>query len=249
MSFSCPSRRFLLLLLIPATAWPSSLVNDRRMETAAKSSYIYHTVLQGRVKASAEFGVLTLTGSVEDQTERLLAEDLARSLQWVEGIENKIILLPSYREKSDPWIRLKILARLRLRAGVNADTTSVVVMDGMVTLTGTVFGERQKALTGQIADEIVGVHHVRNNLLLTPPAAGETVPAEEVDDPSLVAQVLAALRAHEPTRSAVARVTAEAGEVRIIGQAESDEQKVLVTQYARQVRGVRSVINTMKSSQ
>lgn len=240
-----PLGKFLLLLLLP-TLLSATLVNDRQMEVAARSSYIYREVLENRVKASAEFGVLTLTGSVEDEADRLLAEDTARSIRWVTDVRNQITLQPSHREQSDEWIALRVLARLRLRSQVNADTTRVGVMDGMVTLSGTVRSEGQKELTALIAKEVAGVHHVRNQLVIAPSTPADPAPAEQIDDPSIAAQVITALRAHDATRAAALKVTVTEGTVRITGPADSETQKALVTQLAREAHGVRFVNNLMK---
>lgn len=234
-----------LLLLLPA-ALPASLVNDRQAEVSARTSYVYRTLLDGRVKASAEFGVLTLTGSVDDPADRLLAEDTARHIPWVADVRNKITLLPSYREHSDPWIGLKVQARLRMREGIDADDTRVTVKDGLVTLSGPARDEHQKERTGLIAQEIAGTGLVRNNLVVTVPPPAEPAPAEPIDDPSVIAQVMAALRAHDAALATTTRVASTDGSVRISGEAASEAQRALITRLAGEVRGVRLVTNTMK---
>lgn len=233
----------LLGLLLPA-ALPASLVNDRKIERLARSSYVYHTVLEDRVKVSAEFGVLTLTGSVEDPAHRALAEDTARHILMVGGIENKITVRSSWPERSDPWITLRIRTRLRLRADVSARTTTVAVRDGTVTLTGTVRDERQKERSALVAGEVPGVQAVLNRLTVAP---HEAAPAELIDDPSITGQVLATLRADETTRTLGVRVTTIEGAVRISGDAGSEIQKALVTQLTREVCGVRFVTNLLKA--
>ena len=235
----------LLLSLAAAGALPASLVDDRRMEAAAKASYVYRTVLQGRVKVSAEFGVLTLTGSVENPADKVLAEDTVRSLSWVSGIQNKIVLQPSFREQSDPWIALMIRTRLRVRANVNAEATTISVSDGMVTLTGTARDAAQKERTALIAAEIQGVNYVRNNLVIAA-LPNEAAPDDSIDDASITAQVRAALRDTPATQALAVTIATTEGAVRITGEARTEAEKALVTELARRARGVRFVTNTIK---
>lgn len=232
----------LLATLLPA-ALPASLVNDRKIERLARSSYVYRTVLQDRVKVSAEFGVLTLSGTLEDPEDRALAEDTARHILMVGGIENKITIQSSWLARSDPWILFKIRTRLRLQANVSARTTNVEVRDGTVTLSGTVRDALQKERSALIAAEIAGVNAVRNELAIVP---ADAAPAEIIDDASITGQVLAALRTHESTRALEARITTVEGAVRITGEAGSEAQKALVTQLTREVWGVRFVTNMLK---
>lgn len=235
------------LLLLSPLASLASLVEDRQMEKAARASYVYRVVLEDRVKASAEFGVLTLTGSVEDDADRLLAEDTARHLRWVESVNNKVIIQSSFAEKSDPWIARKIRGRLLARSGVNADTTRVTVLDGMVTLDGTAGDERQKARTALIAKEIPGVYHVRNQLVVVPRTGGGEANAEPIDDASIAAHVIATLRAHAATRTVAIKVRSTEGTVRLTGQADSEVQKSLITELTREIHGTWVITNSMTS--
>lgn len=233
----------LLLASLLPVALPASLVNDRKIERLTRASYVYRTVLQNRVKVSAEFGVLTLSGTVEDPEERALAEDTARNVLLVGGIENKITVQSSWLVRSDPWILSRVRSRLQLRADGSARTTTVEVQDGTVTLSGTVRDELQKERTALIAAEIAGVKAVRNNLAVVP---AEAAPAEIIDDASVTGQILATLRAHESTRALAVRITTVEGAVRITGEAGSEAQKTLVTQLTREVCGVRFVTNMLK---
>jgi osmotically-inducible protein OsmY len=242
-----PRLPFVLLgcLALPALL-PASLVTDRKMETAVRGSYVYRVVLQDRVRANAEFGVLTLTGSVEDLADRMLAEDTARSVAWVGDVTNKVTLLPSHGEQSDAWLALRVLADLRRRTGVNADTTRVAAAEGVVTLTGTVRDDRQKERTAMVAAGIAGVKQVQNNLAVQPPAAGEEFLSELIDDASIRGLIVGALRAQGLDVAAI-KVSVVEGAVRLTGEVESEAAKEEVTRLVREARGTRFVTNMLKA--
>lgn len=237
-------RSFLLLLLASPVVLPATLVNDRQIETAARTSFALRTVLEGRVKVSAEFGVLTLTGTVENQADKVLAGDTTTRIPGVSGVENELTVQASHREQSDRWITQGIQRRLRVSRGLSVAAITVAVEDAMVTLTGNVAAAASKELAGRVAGEITGVKYVRNNLVVTDAAA--TVVVTEVDDASVTALVLAALLRHEATRALNPRITTMAGVVRIAGEAASEADKTLVTRLAREVHGTRSVTNELK---
>lgn len=236
----------LLGLLGACPALRGSLVTDRRMETAVRSSYVYRVILQDRVHATAEFGVLTLTGNVEDKSERMLAEDTARSIPWVIDVNNQVTLMPSFGVGSDEWLELRVAADLRLKAGVQAETTRVAAAGGRITLNGTALDELQRERTSLIAAAVPGVKALRNQLLVVPAPAGEESMVELIDDASITALVMGALREHGLEVVARVRVSVAEGAVRITGRAENEAQKIQVTQLAREAHGSRFVINLMK---
>lgn len=237
-------RLSLYLLLAAPLALPASLVNDRQIETAARTSFALRTVLEGRVKVSADFGVLTLTGTVENQADKALAGETTTRIPGVSGVENKLTVQASHREQSDRWITQGIQRRLRVSRGLSSAAITVAVEDAMVTLTGNVEAAASKELAGRVAGEITGVKYVRNNLAVTDASAA--APEAEVDDASVTALVLAALWRHEATRALKPRITTTAGVVRIAGEAASEADKALVTRLAREVHGARSVTNELK---
>jgi hyperosmotically inducible periplasmic protein len=235
----------LLLAASPLLAFASS-DTDRKIEDAAKASYNYRTVLEDHVKVKADEGFVTLTGTVQDEDDKDLAEDTVKNLPGVTGVKNEIIVKSIYTEHSDSWVAFKIRSRLLVKANVSATDTKVAVKDGVVTLTGTADNTAQKELTGLYAKEIEGVKSVRNDIVVkeTPPAPGSTL-NEKIDDASITSQVKYALLSHKATSALKTKVTTTAGVVVITGEASSDAEKSLVTKLTEGVRGVQSVKNNM----
>lgn len=236
----------LYLLLAAPLALPSSLVNDRAIETAARTSYTLRTLLEGRVKVSADFGVLTLTGAVEDLADKALAGDTAGNIPGVDGVDNKLTVVASHREHSDPWIVRGIRDGLRRTKGISAAATSITVEDGMVTLTGRVPTEAQKQAASRVAGDIAGVNYVRNNLIVTDAATPPATAEEMVDDASVTSLVRALLAKQKATKLPPPTVATAAGVVRLTGQIGSEADKGLLARLVQEVRGVRAVTNELK---
>jgi osmotically-inducible protein OsmY len=235
----------LLLLLSSPLALFATPDNDRRIETAAKESYNYRTVLEDTVTVKASDGIVTLTGKVKDKGDKALAEDTVESLPGVTRVKNEIKVESSHPEKSDGWIAWKIRSRLLVKGNVSATATKVAVVDGVVTLTGHADNEAQKTLTEVYAKEIDGVKSVQNEIVvMEKPATGETL-AEKIDDASITTQVKYALLTHKGTSALKTKLDTQDGVVVVTGVARSDAEKALVSKLAQDVRGVKSVTNNM----
>jgi hyperosmotically inducible periplasmic protein len=235
----------LLILSISPVVLFASAANDRKIEDAAKASYNYRTVLSDHVKVKASDGVVTLTGTVEDKDDKALAVDTVENLPGVTSVKNEIVVKPSHPEKSDSWIAWKIRSRLLVKGSVSATSTTVAVHDGIVTLGGPADNAAQKELTEVYAKEIDGVKSVKNDIMVKEtPTAGSTV-GEKIDDASITTQVKFALLGNKATSALKTKITTNEGVVVVTGEAASDAEKSLVTKLTQDVRGVKTVTNSM----
>jgi osmotically-inducible protein OsmY len=235
----------LLVLLAMPLALLASPDTDRKIEAAAIGSYNYRTVLENQVTVKASDGVVTLTGVVEDKDQKALAADTVQNLPGVTGVDNELTIKAAYPEHSDAWIAFKIRGTLLVKSNVSAVHTTVVVLDGNVTLTGTADNLAQKELTEVYVREIDFVKSVKNDIVVADqPPKGETV-SETIDDASITTQVKYALLTHRATSAIKTKVTTVDGVIVISGEAASDAEISLVTKLASDVRGVKSVTNTM----
>ena len=235
----------LVVLLASPIALFASSETDRKIESAAKASYNYRTVLEDHVKVKARDGVVTLTGTVQDKDDKELAEDTVENLPGVTSVKNEIVVKSTYPERSDSWIAFKIRSRLLVKANVSAATTTVSAQDGVVTLGGTADNLAQKELTAVYAKEIDGVKSVKNQIVVKEKAVTNETMGEKIDDASITSQVKYALLSHKSTSAHKTKVTTNDGVITITGVASSDAEKTLVTKLAQDVRGVRSVNNNM----
>lgn len=239
-----PNLSALLLLALAPVAMVASSSTDNKIEQAAKSSYNYRTVLHDNVKVKVSDGVVTLTGTVQDSSEKALAADTVENLPGVTSVNNQIIVKSEYPEHSDSWIALKIRSHLLVKANVSATSTTVAVHDGVVTLGGTAANAAQKELTAVYAKDIEGVKSVKNDIVIKDKAAGPMV-SENIDDASITSQVKYALLTHKSTSALKTKVSTTDGVVRVTGDAGSEAEKSLVTKLAQDVRGTKSVTNDM----
>ncbi|HEY5229181.1 MAG TPA: BON domain-containing protein [Opitutaceae bacterium] len=235
-----------MLVLSLMAAAPGMLfantATDRQIEDAAKQSYNYRAVLDGKVSASSSDGVVTLTGTVQERDQRALAEDTVSNLPGVVSVIDQIKVESEPSEHSDAWIAMKIRGELLVHANVSATATKVDVNNGVVLLTGTVDNSAQKDLTEAYAKGIDGVRSITNDLVVkdTAPTVGE-----KMDDASITSQVKYELLTHRSTSAIKTKVSTADGAVLITGDASSDAEKDLVTKLASTIRGVKTVDNEM----
>ena len=235
----------LLSSLMATSAVALFASTDSKIEDAAKASYNYRTVLDGKVTVKSNDGIVTLTGIVADRDMKSMAEDTVSNLPGVQRVDNQITLDPALKEHSDTWIALKLHTQLIVRADVSNANTTINVKDGVVTLTGTAENQAQKDLTGEYAKEIDWVKSVKNDLVVTAsPTKSETV-GESIDDASITTQVKYALFSHKSTSALKTKVATNDGAVVISGEANNDAEKTLVTKLTKSIRGVKSVSNDM----
>ncbi len=233
----------LILIIASPLALFASSSTDRKIEEAAKASYNYRTVLEDHVKVKVSDGIVTLSGTVQDRDDRDLAADTVENLPGVVSVNNQIKIEATYPEHSDAWMAFKIRGRLLVKANVSATNTKVEVNDGNVVLTGTADNIAQKDLTAIYAKDIDGVKTVQNDITVKD-MPGETI-GETIDDASITSQVKYALLSHKATSALKTKVTTNDGVVVITGEANSDAEKSLVTKLASDVRGTKTVNNSM----
>lgn len=221
---------------------------DDAVEASFKKSYVYRTYLNGdAVKAKAVDGVVTLTGTVADESHKSLAQDTAASLDGVARVDNKLETTAEVAaDNADGWIVRKVKLALLFHRNVNAIGTSVEATDGVVTLKGEASSDAQKELTSAYAKDIEGVKDVKNDMTV----AAAQVPTvqsvgEKLDDASITAQVKQALLTHRSTNSVKTKVETRGGKVTLTGIAKNAAEKALVGKLVADIQGVTDVNNEM----
>jgi osmotically-inducible protein OsmY len=222
--------------------------NDDKIESAFKQSYVYQTFLKSdSVKAEAKEGVVTLTGTVSEESHKSLAQETATGLPGVTRVDNQLATKAEVAaEDADAWIGRKVKLTLLFHRNVDAGKTVVEVKDGNVTLKGEASSTAQKELTTEYANDIEGVKSVKNEMTVAAaPAPVERTAAEKVDDASITAEVKTALSTHRSTSSVKTKVETREGEVTLTGIAQNAAEKALVTKLVDNIRGVVRVKNEM----
>jgi len=222
--------------------------SDDRIVAEAGLSYVFRTFLnEESVTTAAKDGVVTLTGTVSNESQRILAQDTVASLAGVKRVENQIkVKEQPASPPSDTMLFLKVKNTLAFHRSVSAMHTKVALKEGVVTLTGEAANLAQKELTTEYALDVAGVKNVINEMTVanSPPAEPQTI-AEIIDDASITAQVRMALWSHRSTTMLKVSVVTTEGRVALGGVVHNLAGKDLVTKLVADIVGVRSVDNNM----
>ena len=119
------------------------------------------------------------------------------------------------------------------------DAIKIASKDGAVVLTGTVATSSHKSLAEDTVESLPGVKSVDNRLKVK----GDG-PAEHSDG-WLSTKVKSTLLFHRNVRATKTDVNVKNGIVTLTGEASSMAQKELTTEYAKDVEGVKDVVNEM----
>ena len=220
---------------------------DSRIESTARQSYVFKTYLQADdIKIESKDGAVTLTGSVTDYDNKSLAQETVAGLPGVKSVDNRLeIKGASPTANSDAWIRNKVKTTLLFHRSVSADTTTVDVKDGIVTLRGDALSGAQRDLTAEYARDVEGVKGVNNEMTVAMTANKTQTVGEKIDDASITAQVKMTLLYHRSTSGLNTKVETNDGVVTMYGKAGSAAEKDLAGKFASDVNGVKGVNNRM----
>jgi hyperosmotically inducible protein len=240
-----------IVLLVASPELYASKMDDR-IESSAKKSYVFKTYLMGDdIKIESKNGVVTLTGTVSEESHKSLAQETVASLPGVKSVDNKLeVKGERHAENSDLWLKAKVKTMLLFHRNLSATKTEVDIKDGIVTLRGNADSEAQKELTAEYIKDVEGVKEVRNEMIVskTSKKAHETL-GEMIDDASITAQVKLTLLAHRSTSALSTTVKTNHGVVTLGGRAKNAAEKDLVTKLVTDIKGVKGVKNRMTVEQ
>jgi len=150
--------------------------------------------------------------------------------------------LPVLASESDNRIEASAKSSYNFKTYLKDDKIKVESKEGMVTLTGTVSQEFHKALAEETASGLPGVKGVSNQILVI----GDQ-PAEH-SDAWITMKVKTVLAFHKNVSATNTEVTTVNGMVTLTGKVDSEAQKQLTGEYAKDVDGVNSVRNDLDIS-
>ncbi|MCK9420000.1 MAG: BON domain-containing protein [Nitrospirae bacterium] len=153
-----------------------------------------------------------------------------------------VISAPVHASKTDNRIESSAKKSYVFKTYLKEDDIKIDSKNGAVTLTGIVSEEYHKALAQDTVSGLPGVKSVDNKLEVK----GER-PAEN-SDAWLTAKVKTTLLFHRSVSGFKTEVNAKDGIVTLQGEATSQAQKDLATEYAKDVEGVKAVNNEMTVS-
>ncbi|MBI3804682.1 MAG: BON domain-containing protein [Nitrospirae bacterium] len=226
---------------------------DDRIETAAKKSYVFKTYLKDdSIHVNSKDGVVTLTGTVDQESHQTLAQETVAGLPGVKRVDNQLKVKGERPAKdSDGWLATKVKSALLFHKNVSAVKTEVDAKNGLVTLRGEAESEAQKDLTAEYTKEVEGVKGVKNLMTVAKSGAKRDEPrrdesvGQNIDDASITAQVKMALLSHRSTSAGDTKVETNDGVVTLSGRARNTAEKDLTTKLVDDINGVKKVVNNM----
>ena len=220
---------------------------DSRIESSAKQSYVFKTHLKGDdIKIQSSDGVVTLTGSVSEDSHKTLAQETVADLPGVKTVNNLLEVQGEHpTATSDAWLTSKVKTTLLFHRNVST-MTEVTTKEGIVTLHGDVASQAEKDLTTEYVKDVEGVKDVNNEMTVSK-ASGKThrTAGEKIDDASITALVKMSLLYHRSTSALNTKVETKRGVVILSGKAGNTAELKLATKYANDVNGVKDVKNRM----
>ena len=111
-------------------------------------------------------GVVTLSGLVNSDAQRLAIEDSVKRVPGVEAIASDLRIKP-WRDRPDSDIARDILGSFRNQILIPAHGITVLVRDGHVTLDGEVQSELQRVLAESAVKARRGITGISNQIAVT----------------------------------------------------------------------------------
>ncbi|MBU1002349.1 MAG: BON domain-containing protein [Proteobacteria bacterium] len=147
-----------------------------------------------------------------------------------------------YASETDDRIESAAKQSYVFKKYLTADDIKIQSRDGDVTLSGTVSDDASRTLAQETVASLPGVKSIDNRLKIK----GKS--PEPYSDAWLITKVKTALLFHRSVSASKTEVLANKGIVTLRGEASSSAQMDLVTEYARDVEGVKDVKNEMTVS-
>lgn len=215
------------------------------------------------IGVDAEDGVVTLTGEVDNEAEKILAADIAEGLDGVTRVEDRLQVAagkegereanPLYRLVTDAETTARIQMRLLWNDTTGGLSIDVDTQNGVVTLTGPVRTDEERQMAERLARRTEGVREVKNALRVAPEEtltreAREVAEeaAKTISDAWITARVAASLRFDSTINHGQIDVSTEDGVVTLAGKVPYLFQKKGAAETAREISGVKSVDNRLE---
>jgi len=145
---------------------------------------------------------------------------------------------------NDLWLKARIVTAYTLNRHLNPFELSVDVTDGLATLSGEVDNSIEKDLAGEIAAGVDGIRRVQNDIrVTTEPKTAREEPEffRVVEDATITATVKSKFLWNQHISGLDINVDTKNGIVTLTGEVESDIQRQLAIQIARNTRSVEGV--------
>ncbi|MFA5496436.1 MAG: BON domain-containing protein [Porticoccaceae bacterium] len=264
--------RLRILFLATATGLaavsPAMVIGDdmgRQLTEARQEGSIWTAIALNRhlnpfkIDIDVENGTAVLTGTVESDIDRDLAEQVALGIEGVESVDNRLQVDSNVerREAGEPTLAdrlgdatLTATVKSKLLWNRNTEGLDIKVETegGVVTLSGEADNSAARELAGRLAEDTDGVRSVRNDIKVsgtTTAAAKVQGAADDVgttlSDAWITSKVKSSFLFSSNLSSLDISVATENGKVTLSGTVHSSEEKALAKETVENIRGVKGV--------
>lgn len=212
------------------------------------------------IDVDIEHGVATLTGEVESDVERDLAEQVALGVEGVTEVDNRLqvsgeeVQRQADSERSfsarinDATTTATVKSKLLWNRNTEGLDIKVSTRNGIVTLEGQAQSDAASELAERLARNTEGVRQVDNQLKVTAEAGTAERAREQVDnagsaisDAWITSKVKSSFLFSSSLDGLDISVDTREGNVTLSGQVASEAEKSLAIETAENIRGVRDV--------
>lgn len=227
------------------------------------------------IEVDVNKGVATLQGSVDNEVERDLAEELAMGVEKINEVENRLEINPSVEQSpgisandsdsdagrdfiqkvEDANVTAKVKSQLLWNSNTGGLNITVSTRSGVVTLEGTVKSDAESGLAEQIASNTNGVTKVNNRLrvdtaMVPPDEAAERATdevAQNISDSWITAKVKSVLLYNRTVDGTDINVETTDGVVSLHGLVDSTREREQAIELAGSVKGVKLVNDVLEN--
>lgn len=254
-----------LIGLAPFAAHAAQSDTSRELSEARQEGSIWTAFALNRhlnpftIDVDVENGSAKLTGTVETDVERDLAEQIALGIDGVKEVDNQLNLDPAFEAKAssepslsqrfdDATLAATVKSKLLWNSNTEGLDIKVSAANGTVSLTGSAQSAEAKELAGRLAANTDGVREVNNLLSVSAVdstaakvqnAADDTAAA--ISDAWITSKVKSSFIYSRNLDGLNISVDTQKGMVSLSGSVLSNAEKQLAIETARNIRGVRGV--------
>jgi osmotically-inducible protein OsmY len=236
---------------------------EARQETQIWTTYSLSPYLRANeLEVSVDEGTATLTGTVEEDTNKELARQIALGVAGIKTVDNQIVVAADYappartsQERSfgevvdDATITATVKSKALWSKNTDGLKMDVDTQQGKVTLRGAAESDAAKELAGRMAENTRGVVSVDNRLVVdsskrAPQVADEDSAQDgstEISDGWITTKVTSTFMYSANVESHNIAVSTDQGIVTLSGKVDSGAERALAIELAENIRGVKRV--------